>query len=112
MGEAKNAEEGRRLIEQKDPGLVFLDIQMPGKDGFEFLRSISKPQFQVIFTTAHQNFAAKAFRFSAVDYLLKPIDPDELVQAIAKAKENPHPVQPPQVEMLNEHYHLFREIDN
>ena len=112
LGEAKNAEEGKRLIEQKDPGLIFLDIQMPGEDGFEFLRSISKPKFQVIFTTAHQNFAARAFRFSAVDYLLKPIDPDELIQAIAKAKENPHRVQPPQVELLYEHFNKFRQADN
>lgn len=111
-GEAKNAKEARELVQQKNPGLIFLDIQMPGEDGFEFLRSISNPQFQVIFTTAHQNFAARAFRFSAVDYLLKPIDPDELTQAIQKAKENPHPVQPPQVELLNQHYLMFKQSDD
>lgn len=112
VGEARNAKEARELIGQKKPDLVFLDIQMPGEDGFELLRTISKPQLQVIFTTAHQNFAARAFRFSAVDYLLKPIDPDELVQAISKAKTNPHPVQPPQIELLDQHYRMFKNQDH
>ena len=111
-GEAKNANEARRLVEKKNPDLIFLDIQMPGEDGFEFLRSIANPQFKVIFTTAHHHYASRAFRFSAVDYLLKPIDPDELMQAIAKAKENPHTIHPPQVELLNQHYQMFRQSED
>ena len=110
-GEAKNAKEARNLVEEKNPELIFLDIQMPGEDGFEFLLSFSHPTFKVIFTTAHHQYAAKAFRFSAVDYLLKPIDPDELIQAIQKAKENKYPVQPPQVELLHRHYQMFKETD-
>jgi two-component system LytT family response regulator len=110
-GEAANTNAARELIEQKNPGLVFLDIQMPGDDGFELLQSIFKPAFKVIFTTAHQQYAVKAFRCSAVDYLLKPIDPDELVQAIHKARLDNHPIQTGQIELLQTHFETFKEAE-
>ncbi len=84
IGLAKNAEQGIALIENLHPQLVFLDIQMPGKSGFDMLMQIPNINFGVIFTTAYQEFAIKAFRYSAIDYLLKPIDPDNLVEAIVK----------------------------
>ncbi len=66
------------------PNLLFLDIQMPGTNGFDLLKQIPLIDFDVIFTTAHDKYAIQAIRFSALDYLLKPIDPDELQAAIQK----------------------------
>ena len=100
-GEAKNVDLGIELIQAKKPDLVFLDIQMPGKSGFDLLNSFEKPDFNVIFTTAHQEYALKAFRFSAIDYLLKPIDPEELVDAIGKSRGK-EPVNKQQVKLLDE----------
>lgn len=68
--------------------LVFLDIEMPNKNGFQLLREVEEINFQVIFTTAYDEFAIDAFRTSAIDYLLKPIDPEELKQAVEKFLEN------------------------
>jgi two-component system, LytTR family, response regulator len=102
LGEAKNVEEGLELIETLKPNLIFLDIQMPGRTGFDLISSIEKPQFDVIFTTAHQEYALKAFRFSAIDYLLKPIDPDELLEAINKSKIKSEPIDKQQVTLLDE----------
>lgn len=72
------------------PDLVFLDIQMPGMNGFDLLRTLGKWDFDVIFTTAHIQFAVQAIRFSALDYLLKPIDPDELVAAVQRHQARKH----------------------
>ncbi len=110
-GEAKNASEARLLIEEKKPDLVFLDVQMPGEDGFELLRSIPDPAFKVIFITAYQQYAAKAFRYSAVDYLLKPVDPDELSAAIRKVMEYHQPIQSAQVELLQNHFREFSKME-
>lgn len=78
------ATEGIAAIELHRPQLIFLDIEMPGKNGFEVLQHFSKPFFDVIFTTAHNQFALKAFRFAALDYLLKPVDADDLVAAVQR----------------------------
>lgn len=101
-GEAKNAELGIELIKKVQPNLVFLDIQMPGKSGFDLLASFAKVDFGVIFTTAYQEYAIRAFRFSAIDYLLKPIDPDELQAAVEKFKAQVAGVNPEQLEILQE----------
>lgn len=71
-------------INNQMPDLVFLDIEMPFHNGFTLLEKINKPGFDVIFTTAYDHYAIKAIKFSAMDYLLKPIDPDELKNAIDK----------------------------
>jgi len=71
-------------INNQTPDLVFLDIEMPFHNGFTLLEKINKPGFDVIFTTAYDHYAIKAIKFSAMDYLLKPIDPDELKNAIDK----------------------------
>ena len=86
-GVANSAEEGEKLINETKPDIVFLDINMPGMGGFELLQSLDKIDFSVIFVTAFNEYAVKAIRFGAIDYLLKPIDPEELKSAVARAKE-------------------------
>jgi two-component system LytT family response regulator len=85
IGEAANAAEGIEKIENLDPDLIFLDIQMPGKTGFEMLTELSKAP-QVIFTTAYDEYALKAFEVNALDYLLKPIESRRLAEAIQKVR--------------------------
>jgi len=74
-------------VEKTNPELVFLDIEMPTMNGFEFLEQCKQISFSVIFTTSYDQYAIKAFRISALDYLLKPIDPEELVAAVHKIEE-------------------------
>src|ERR687886_1085499 len=83
IDEAANAEEGIAKIEQHNPDLIFLDIQMPGKTGFDLLAELDRAP-KVIFTTAYDEFALKAFEVNALDYLLKPIEPKRLADAIHK----------------------------
>ena len=77
-------QEGIEVIDSVKPDLVFLDIEMPEIDGFELLQRLSYKDFQLIFTTAHDEFALRAIKVSAIDYLLKPVDKDELITAIEK----------------------------
>ena len=79
---ASGVEEGVRIIDEVDPDLVMLDIQMQDGTGFDLLKQIDNPKFQLIFTTAHDEYAIKAFKFSAIDYLLKPIELEELEGAV------------------------------
>lgn len=83
IDEAHNAEDGLRKIKLQQPDLIFLDIQMPGKTGFEMLAELDQSPL-VIFTTAYDEFALKAFEVNALDYLLKPIDAKRLEEAIKK----------------------------
>jgi len=85
-GEAADADEARDRIATLKPDLLFLDVQMPGDDGFALLESLEPPLPQVIFTTAFDEFAVKAFDFNALDYLLKPVDPARLAAALEKLK--------------------------
>jgi two-component system LytT family response regulator len=98
----KSAQEGIEAIEKHQPDLVFLDIEMPRMNGFDMLKAIPDIKFNVIFTTAYDQFAIKAFRFSAIDYLLKPVDPDELKEAVAKYETMKRPVTKPQLDSLYE----------
>jgi two-component system LytT family response regulator len=82
-----SGKEGILAIKKENPDLVFLDIEMPWMNGFEMLEIIGEINFNIIFTTAHDQFAARAFRISAVDYLLKPIDAADLKSAIQKVEE-------------------------
>jgi two-component system LytT family response regulator len=85
-GEAESAFQALRMIRSESPGLIFLDVQMPGADGFELMEELGKESSPlVIFTTAHEQHAIRALRNDAVDYLLKPINPDELQVAVRKA---------------------------
>lgn len=86
-GEASNVEEGLHGIKEYHPDIVFLDIQMQGETGFDLLNKLDKIDFSLIFTTAYDQYAIKAFRFNAIDYLLKPIITNELIEAINKVKD-------------------------
>jgi two-component system LytT family response regulator len=82
----QNVAQGLEAIGKTRPDIVFLDVQMQGETGFDLLAQIKTIDFEVIFTTAHAEYAIKAIKFSAIDYLLKPIDVGELQHAIAKVK--------------------------
>jgi two-component system LytT family response regulator len=92
IAQCTRAEEGIESIENYKPDIVFLDINMPGINGFELLEKLTWKDFNLIFTTAYQEFGLKALKNNAIDYLLKPIDPEELQLAInrvtRKLKEN------------------------
>ena len=83
IAEAANAEEGKQKIEELQPDLIFLDIQMPGKTGFDLLTELERAP-HVIFTTAYDEYALKAFEVNALDYLLKPVEPKRLADALLK----------------------------
>ena len=80
--------EGKALIEEHKPDLVFLDIEMPGMTGIDLIRSLPNPNFHVVFVTAYDAYAVEAFELSAIDYLLKPIGADKVERVINKIKEN------------------------
>lgn len=85
LATAQGGVQGIELIRKYQPDLVFLDIEMPHKNGFDVLNETKDCRYKVIFTTAYDQFAIRAFKFSAVDYLLKPIDIRELQEAVEKA---------------------------
>ncbi|HWJ89610.1 MAG TPA: response regulator [Flavisolibacter sp.] len=87
VDEASNADEGIQKIENHNPDLVFLDIQMPGKTGFDMLSELDHAP-QVIFTTAYDEYALKAFEVNALDYLLKPVEPRRLADAVEKLRRS------------------------
>lgn len=86
-GTGTNANEARKIILDHNPDIVFQDIQMPGENGFDLLKSLSKYSFEVIFVTAFDKYAIKAIKFAAIDYLLKPINIEELKIAVRKVTE-------------------------
>lgn len=87
LGEYTSSEEGLQAIQTEIPDVVFLDIEMPEMNGFALLEQIGDITFSLIFITAYNEFALKAFRFSALDYLLKPLDTQELQEAVRKAEK-------------------------
>lgn len=87
VGEAANPAQAREQMAKLQPDLLFLDVQMPGESGLEFLESLEPPVPHVIFTTAYDEFAVKAFEFNALDYLLKPVDPARLAGALEKLRD-------------------------
>jgi two-component system LytT family response regulator len=84
VGEAQNAKQAREQLASLKPDLLFLDVQMPGESGIEFLESLEPPVPHVVFTTAYDEFAVKAFELNALDYLLKPVDPARLAAAVER----------------------------
>lgn len=99
---AASASEAMELIEKHHPHLVFLDIEMPRMDGFGLLSALEKRNFELIFTTAFDQYAIKAIRFSALDYLLKPILEEELIAAVDRFLEKKH--------LKNENGKLFKNF--
>lgn len=100
VDEAANADEGLAKIESQQPDLIFLDIQMPGKTGFDLLAQLDRAP-QVIFTTAYDEFALKAFEVNALDYLLKPVEPKRLADAIQKLHSGEVREMKPETENTN-----------
>lgn len=84
VAQASSAEQARKLIDDHKPQALFLDIKMPGEDGFSLLRSVKHLEVPVVFTTAYDEYALQAFKQNALDYLEKPIDPEELKRAVRK----------------------------
>jgi two-component system LytT family response regulator len=87
VGEANGVQTGLDLIDKLSPDVVFLDIEMEDGTGFDLLEKLGDFDFKVIFTTAHDSYGIKAIKFSALDYLLKPVDPGELTDAVNKLKQ-------------------------
>ena len=84
IGYAHDLDTAVSLIREKQPQLVFLDVEMEGENGFDILRQFHPVPFKIIFVTAHLNYAIKAIRYSAADFLLKPVDSDELIEAVSR----------------------------
>lgn len=87
VGEAGTVDEARQRIAELEPTLLFLDVEMPGGSGFDLLRALGQWEFEVIFVTGFQRYAIQAIRFSALDYLPKPVQPDELAFAMERYQE-------------------------
>lgn len=100
-----SAEDGIEKITGHSPQLVFLDIEMPHMNGFELLEILPQIDFEIIFTTSYDQYAIKAIRFSALDYLLKPIDREELQIAVKKVTSRLHHPLPQQLEILMQKFH-------
>lgn len=108
IGEAVNAEEAQQKIEHLNPDLLFLDIQLPGRNGFELLERLDEVP-QVIFTTAFDQYAIKSFEYNTIDYLMKPIRKERLKLALEKLPEPlpPPPSATPDHHFLNEDSRIF-----
>lgn len=108
-GTAKSIAEARDQIAIYQPQLVFLDIELSGENGFELFRYFETPAFKVIFTTAYNQYAIQALRYVALDYLLKPIDVDELVRAVQAAEKGG--IQTAQLQLLrNNHQQQLQRV--
>lgn len=101
LGEAQNANEAKELIEKVDPELVFLDIQMPGKNGFELLEELEGPP-EVIFVTAYDDYAIRAFEVNALDYLLKPVQESRLEEALQRVLDRKEEDAPQREQVEND----------
>lgn len=88
IDEADGVQSGLQKIKSFQPDIVLLDVEMEDGSGFDLMKQVSDPAFQLIFVTAHNQYAIEAFRFSAIDYLLKPVDPDALKSSIERAGKN------------------------
>ena len=106
MDKCGSAKKGLEAIGKLNPDLVFLDIEMPVMNGFELLEQFKQIPFAVVFTTSYDQYAIKAIRFSALDYLLKPIDPKELIAAVHKVHAHKAPPTTEQFRMLMEQIHI------
>ncbi len=102
IGQADSVDTAFDFINKNHPDIVFLDVEMPRGSGFELLKRFDKIEFKTIFVTAHNHYAIKAIKFSAIDYLLKPVDVDELIQAVKNATSFPK-------NNIHQHYTGFLE---
>jgi len=112
VASCENGEDGLAQISKYTPDLVFLDVEMPGMNGFEMLRKLPAKKFEIIFTTSHDHYAIRAIRFAALDYLMKPIDATSLQEAISRLKEKRETseISTSQLEIIN--HHKEKKLDN
>lgn len=110
VGEADCVDKAIELIDREKPELVFLDIEMPDGTGFDVLTNIEYNDFHLIFCTAYDQYAVKAFRFSAIDYLLKPLDPDIFNIAVSKVLEEQKGDANTKIETLNANHSGFKRL--
>src|SRR6187455_528285 len=102
MEQCRSAKQGLDAVAKHQPAMIFLDIEMPVMNGFEFLEQLKEINFAIVFTTSYDQYAIKAIRFSALDYLLKPIDPKELIAAVHKVQLQKTPPSQDQFRQLLE----------
>ncbi|WP_158267627.1 LytR/AlgR family response regulator transcription factor [Adhaeribacter arboris] len=111
IGEASNGDEAQQQIERWRPDVVFLDIEMPGKSGLQVVKEL---QFQplIIFVTAYEQYAIKAFEENSLDYLLKPVEPERLARTIQRLfeRQQPNPLSPAQLQALLEQLQPVKEL--
>ena len=105
VAECYNGIDALEAIRRYNPGLVFLDVEMPKMNGFEMLQQLPAVNFEIIFTTSYDQYALKAIRFSAIDYLLKPVDEEELKQAVQKVIRRSQKPIGEQLEILMQKIH-------
>jgi len=103
---ALSGKDGIKFLNETDVDLIFLDVEMPGMNGFEMLEHVNNRRFHVIFTTSFDKYAIQAIRFNAFDYLLKPIQIDELKEAVARAEKSSDTVSDQQIVNLNQGSHI------
>lgn len=109
-GEAGNVDSALHLVEEINPDIIFLDIQMPGESGFDLINEINS-EAKIIFVTAYDEFAIRAFEVNAADYLLKPVNPKRLAQSIEKIKANEVPSES-EIKKLNYDDRMLLHINN
>ena len=107
-----NAKEAVKVIRELQPQLVFLDIEMPYLNGFELLEILAPVSFECIFTTSYDQYAIRAIRFSALDYLLKPVDPEDLKAAVNRVTGKKSPSLQQQMELLLSKFQQPRPVEN
>ena len=113
VSQCKSAEEGITAIKKYKPKVVFLDVEMPKATGFDMLSNLEERNFELIFTTAFDQYAIRAFKYSAVDYLLKPIGIEDLKNAILKIKDKLVFKNPPQqLDIMFQHLRQFQNPNN
>ena len=108
VGQFTESTEGLKAVQQLHPALVFLDIEMPIMNGFQLLEKVGEITFHIVFVTAYDQYAVRAFRFSALDYLLKPIDTVDLIATVRRA-ENTARIHPQQLELMRQ-YHPVNSV--
>lgn len=109
---ANSAKSAREFLNGNDIDVMFLDIEMPNGSGFDLLESLEEIDFKIIFITAYHEYALKAFKYSAVDYILKPIDPDELESALTKASKKGNADSKEKIDLLIENMDKRGEMLN
>jgi two-component system, LytTR family, response regulator len=100
LATCQSGEAGLQALSTLTPDLVFMDIEMPKMNGFDVLDQVGEKSFEIVFITAYDTFAVKAFKYAAINYLLKPVDPDDLVLTINRVKEKKTKTENGQVELL------------